>query len=103
MCNDITEVEEVLKLELDNKDQEYIVLFNRTTSGRHQCSKAVNKLNELPKELRQLNVTATVHKWNCTDSEIFLSSTLNLEGLKWVRKGSIKLMFSIFQMYIANI
>ena len=88
-------MEEVLKLELDNEDQKYIVLFNRTTSGRRQCSKAVNKLNKLPKELRQLNITATLHKWNCTDSEKFLSCILNLEGLKWVRKGSV-IMFSVF-------
>ena len=95
MCDDITAVEKVVDLELDNEDQEYIVIFNRTKSGRRQCNKAVKKLNNLPKELKKLNVNAKVHKWNCTDSEKFLSSTLNLEGLKWVRKGSIK-MFSVF-------
>ena len=49
MCDDIPAVEKVVDLELDNEDQEYIVIFNRTKSGRRQCNKAVKKLNNLPK------------------------------------------------------
>ena len=72
------------------------MIFNRTKSGRRQCSKAANKLNKLPGELRRQNVTATVHTENCTETEKLLSSTLNLEGLKWVRKGSIAKILRYF-------
>ena len=82
-------MKEALRLELDNTDQEYVVIFNRTKAGRRQCSKAANKLNRLPKELLRQNVTATVHTENCRETEKLFSSTLNFEGLKWVRKGSI--------------
>lgn len=66
-----------------DENQTYIVTFNR----RRRCDKAATEiLNEdkLPED-----AIATLNINSCTGFEKFLSCTLNLEALNWVRTDKL--------------
>ena len=87
VCDNITEVEEVLKLENINEDQKYAVVFNKAKGEKH-CSSTAKRLKRLPQKLMDKNVDGTVHTESCMEAEKIMSATLNLNGLKWVRPSS---------------
>ena len=89
VCDNITEVEEVLKLENINEDQKYAVIFNRT-KGEKYCSKTAKwlKKKRRPQKLMDKNINGTVHTESCKATGKFISATLNLNGLEWVRLSS---------------
>ena len=82
-------MKEVLKLENINEDQKYSVIFNGT-KGEKYCRKTAKwlKKKRLPQKLMDKNVNGTVHTESCKATEKFISATLNLNGLEWVRLSS---------------
>ena len=80
---------EALRLEKINGDQRYDIVFNSTKTGKRSCIKTARRLNKLPRQLKEENVTSTVHENNCKGFESVLSCTLNNKGLKWVRIGNM--------------
>ena len=88
VCDNITEVEEILKLENINEDQKYVVIFNRTKGEKH-CNRTAERLKRLPQRLMDKNINGTLHTESCMKTEKFISATLNLNGLKWVRPSSM--------------
>ena len=77
-------MEEIFKLENIDEFQKYAVIFDGT-KREEQCSRTANRLNRLPQKLIDQDINGTVHTESCTETEKFISVTLNLNGLKWVR------------------
>jgi len=82
-------VVETLKLEKITGDQRYDIIFSSTKAGKRQCTKTARRLNKPPKELKDQNITSTLHTKSCKESEKVLSCTLNNVGLKWVSTGNM--------------
>ena len=64
--------------------QQYAVIFHKI-KGERQCNRTANKLNRFPQSLRNKNISGTVDSDNCIDTDKVMSTTLNLNGIKWVR------------------
>ena len=77
-------MEEIFKLENIDKFQKYAVTFDGT-KREEQCSRTAKRLNRLPQQLIDQDINGTVHTESCMETEKFISATLNLNGLKWVR------------------
>jgi len=77
-------VVETLELEDITGDQRYDIIFNSTKEGKRKCAKTAKRLNNLPKQLKDQNITSTLHTKSCNKFEKVLSCTLNNAGLKWV-------------------
>ena len=78
-----------------NETQQYIMKFNNTRGGRHQCNKAAEIINLNSSSQRY---ESTLHTKDCGPPERILYCTLNLEGLKWVRRHKIAKYLIIVQM-----
>ena len=76
-------MEEIYKVEKINEMQKYAVIFHKT-KGERQCNRTANKLNKLPQSLRNKNINGTVDNDSCLETDIVMSTTLNLNGIKWV-------------------
>ena len=77
-------MEEIFKLEKIDEMQKYAVIFHKT-KGERQCNRTANKLCKLPLALTNKNINGTVDNLSCMEIEKVMSSTLNLNGIKWVR------------------
>ena len=65
-----------------------MVFFNEG-KGEEKCSRTAKTLTKLPPKLKNdKNVYGTVHTESCMKAEKFISATLNINGLKWVRPSS---------------
>ena len=89
ICDNITLVGEIFQFLERREDtftesQQYIMRFNNNTSGERQCDKVADLLNSSIRYIRQYE--STLHANNCGSPERILGCTLNLEGLKWVRR-----------------
>ena len=80
-------MEEIFKVERINEMQTYAVIFHKK-KGERQCNRTANKLNKLPPALTNKNINGTVHSKRCMETDKIMASTLNLNGIKWVRISS---------------